>query len=146
MCHNPAPEDSRKEKREMKRLFSVTVLAALAIVSAAAQAPDASGRWDALINAPDGAHTATLTLEKHGEALSGTIAGDGAEYKIEGTQKGPDVTLAFTFPGGDGPVAIALKGKQDGDTIAGEATFGQEPGDWSAKRAGKAGPGPSGGQ
>lgn len=130
----------------MKRVLSVIVLAAIAIGSAAAQAPDASGRWDVLLNAPDGAHTATLTLEKHGETLSGTIAGDGAEYKIEGTQKGPDVALAFTFPGGDGPVAIAMKGKQDGDTIAGQATFGEALGDWSAKRAGNAAAGPSGRQ
>ncbi len=118
----------------MKRLISVMILALVTIVAAGAQAPDASGRWDVLLNAPDGAHNATLTLEKHGEALTGTIAGDGAEFKISGTQKGADVSLAFTYPGGDGPMVIGMKGKQDGDTIAGEATFGETPGDWSAKR------------
>jgi hypothetical protein len=130
----------------MKRLLFVIVLAGMAIVAAGAQAPDASGRWEAVFNAPDGAHNAILTLEKQGEALTGTIAGDGAELKISGTQKGADVSLAFTYPGGDGPLAIAMTGKQDGDTIAGTATFGQEPGDWSAKRAPRTAAGPSGRQ
>ncbi len=130
----------------MKRLFGVIVLALVGIVAAGAQAPDASGRWDVLLNAPDGAHNATLTLQKDGEALTGTIAGDGAEFKISGTQKGADVSLAFTYPGGDGPVPIAMTGKQDGDTIAGTATFGEDPGDWSAKRAPRAAAGPSGRQ
>jgi hypothetical protein len=118
----------------MKRLFCVVVLALVTIGVAGAQAPDASGRWDVLLNAPDGAHNAVLTLEKQGDALTGTIAGDGAELRISGTQKGADVSLAFTYPGGDGPMAIGMKGKQDGDTIAGEATFGEDRGDWTAKR------------
>lgn len=119
------------------KLLSAILLACFALATpAAAQAPDASGRWELMFNTPDGPRPATMTLSKDGEKLAGTIAGDPGEFKIEGTQKGPDVTLAFTLPRDDGPMVITMKGTQSGDEIKGPVTFGASgDGDWSGRRA-----------
>jgi hypothetical protein len=101
---------------------------------AAAQAPDASGRWDVQLNTPDGPRNAVLTLKKEGEKLTGTIANEETKIPIEGTQKGADVSLSFTYRGGDNPMLITMKGTQKGDSIAGSATFGDSPGDWTGTR------------
>jgi hypothetical protein len=121
-----------------RALFAFVVAGALASSPASAQAPDASGRWDVQLNAPDGAHKATLTLKKAGEKVTGTIANPGGEIQVEGTQKGADVSVSFIYRGGDNPILITMTGTQKGDSIAGAATFGDSPGDWTGTRTGKA--------
>ena len=50
--------------RVVQALFALMVAGSFAAGSAAAQAPDASGRWDVQLNASDGPHKATLTLKR----------------------------------------------------------------------------------
>jgi hypothetical protein len=122
----------------MKHLIRASVMTLAVAVSVSAQTPDAAGSWNVRVNAPDGPHDATLTLTKSGEALTGTIKGADGEYKVEGTQKGADVSLSFTYKGNDGPVPITLKGTIAGDGVSGPATLGDSAGDWTGKRPGAA--------
>jgi hypothetical protein len=118
------------------RLSMAVMAVGVSVVGpAAAQTPDVSGRWDVVLNAPDGAHKATLTLKNDAGKLTGTIGNTDADMPIEGSQTGGDVTLSFTYRGGDNPMLITMKGAQKGDSISGSATFGDSPGDWTGTRA-----------
>jgi hypothetical protein len=129
-------------KLTVPAVIAFVVLGVVAAVPVVAQAPDASGRWEVELNAPDGPHKATLTLKKDGEKLAGTIASAEGQLDISGTQKGAEVSLAFTY-NADGPMLITMKGTVKGDSIAGAATFGDSPGDWTGKRAGSTGGAPA---
>jgi hypothetical protein len=121
----------------VRALIALLVSGGVAAVPAQAQAPDASGRWEVELVAPDGPHKATLTLKKDGDKLTGTIANAAGSWTSSGTQKGAEVSLSFTY-NADGPMLITMKGTQKGDSIAGAATFGDSPGDWTGKRVGAA--------
>ncbi len=117
--------------------YIVTALLALvaSVSSAVAQAPDASGRWEVVLNTPNGVRKATLNLKKDGAKLTGTIGNNDGEIPVEGSQSGSDVTVSFTYRGGDTPVPITMKGAQKGDSISGTATFGDSSGEWSGSRS-----------
>ena len=123
--------------------FFALVVAGGLVGSPVLQGPDASGTWDVTFNAPDGAHKARLALKREGDALTGTVASEAGELKIEGTQKGTDVTLQFTYPA-DTPILVTMKGTVKPDTMGGSATYGSDTGDWSATRTAAAGS-PAGG-
>jgi hypothetical protein len=117
------------------RALMALVAASALVGPAAAQTDGMNGRWDVVLNAPDGAHKATLTLKKDGEKLTGTIGNADGEIPVEGTQSGSDITVSFTYRGGDSPMLITLKGAQKSDSISGTATFGDAAGDWTGTRA-----------
>jgi hypothetical protein len=121
----------------MKIPAAAVVCALSMAVPAAAQ--DASGTWDVTFNTPTGPRPATMTIRKDGEKLAGSIGGPQGEVAFEGTQKGPDVSIAFSVKTNDGTFNISLTGKQDGDSLAGMADYaGAGQGEWSAKRQGGA--------
>src|SRR5689334_12213605 len=115
--------------------FALVVAGGLVVApTPAVQAPDAAGTWDVVFNTPNGARKGKLVLKRDGDRLSGAaVAENAAEYKIEGEQKGADVSMAFTYTG-DTPIPITMKGSVKGDTMSGTATFGSDSGDWSATR------------
>lgn len=121
----------------MKRLAMVLCILAAAV---AAQAQDASGKWDLTVTMtqrPD-PRTTSMVLKKEGEKLSGTIIGpQNAELEVTGTQTGADVTLSFKVPTQDGVFSVSMKGRQDGDSLKGtlEITTGEDRGEWTATRA-----------
>lgn len=119
----------------MKRL--AMILCALTF-AAPALAQDASGKWQLTVT-PSGREprTTSMALKKDGEKLSGTLIGpQDREIVVEGTQSGADVTLGFTVQTQNGPIAIAMKGRQDGETMKGTLRIGtDDQGDWSASRA-----------
>ena len=105
----------------------------------AVQAPDAAGTWDVVFNTPNGARKGKLVLKRDVETLTGVaVAEDAAEYKIEGQQKGADVSMRFTYTGNT-PIPITMKGTVKGDTMSGSATYGSDAGDWTATRVAAAG-------
>jgi hypothetical protein len=119
--------------------FALVVAGGLVVSPASAvQAPDAAGTWDVVFNAPDGAHKGKLVIKRDGEALSGAVVGDAGEYKLEGQQKGTEVSMQFTYTA-DAPVQITMKGTVKADTMGGSAMFGSDPGDWTATRVAAAG-------
>ena len=82
--------------------FALVVAGGLVVPPApAVQAPDAAGTWDVVFNTPNGARKGKLVLKRDGETLTGAaVAENAAEYKIEGQQKGADVSMHFTYTGG----------------------------------------------
>ena len=120
--------------------FALVVAGGLSVAPGpAVQAPDASGTWDVVFNAPDGAHKGQLILKRDGETLTGSVVGEAGQYKLEGQQKGADVEMQFTYTA-DAPVKVTMKGTVKGDTMSGSATYGSDPGDWTATRAAAAAP------
>jgi hypothetical protein len=120
----------------MKRLILAVLCAAVCASPALAQSSDATGRWEAKFNTPEGPRPATLVLKREGEKLAGTIVGDPGEFAVSGTQKGNDLKLSFTLPRDDGPMVIRMEGTVTGDTIKGPAFYGDDStGNWTATRA-----------
>jgi hypothetical protein len=118
------------------------VVCVLAMVPVAAQAQDASGKWEATFYTQQGPLPATVVLKKDGEKLTGTVTSQQGELAVAGTQKGSDIALSATLDMGNGPVTISITGKQDGDSMTGSVDFaGQAQADWGAKRAPAAGSG-----
>ena len=115
---------------QVRALLLLLAVGAGAAGPAAAQTADASGRWDVRLNAPDGPHTAVLTLKRDGQKLTGTIKDDVREFRVEGSQNGAEVSLSFNYP--DEGIIIRMTGTQKADSIAGPVTFGDETGDWTA--------------
>ena len=120
--------------------FALVVAGGLVVPPApAVQAPDAAGTWDVVFNTPNGARKGKLVLKRDGETLTGVaVAENAAEYNIEGQQKGADVSMRFTYTA-DTSIPITMKGTVKGDTMSGTATFGSDPGDWTATRSAAAG-------
>jgi hypothetical protein len=119
-----------------RAVFALATAGGILVGPAVAQSPDASGKWDVVLNAPDGPHKATLTLKIDAGKLTGSIGNSDGEIAVEGNQTGSDVTVSFTYKGGDGPMLITMKGVHKGNSIAGDAKFGDAAGDWTATRAG----------
>lgn len=117
----------------MKRLVMVVCALALAVP---ALAQDASGKWNVTVTTSNGTNEAVLVLEKAGEKLTGTVARpQGESVPVAGTQKGTDVSLSFTITTRDGPMAIAMQGRQDGDGMKGTMSLGSTgQADWTATR------------
>ncbi len=118
----------------MKRLAVILFVLAAA---APALAQDASGAWQLTVTPPDGSpRTTAMKLKKSGDNLSGTLLGpQDVEIAVAGTQTGADVALTFSVPTQQGPIAVTLKGRQDGESMKGTASIGSDgKGDWTAAR------------
>lgn len=114
------------------RLFSLAL-----VLTLAAAAADISGAWDLKVASPQGEmHTAKLSLTQEGQKISGSLAGEHGEFKIEGTCKDDQVELIVNYTGGDAPRRIPFNGKVEGaGKMSGRYTAGDAAGDWSATKA-----------
>ena len=118
----------------MKRLALFVGVLAIAVP---AVAQDASGTWQLTVTTTQREpRTASMSLKKDGDKLSGSFVGpQGNEVAVSGTQLGAEVTLSFTFPTQDGPVAVSLKGRQEGESMKGAVQIaGEDRGQWTAAR------------
>jgi hypothetical protein len=119
----------------MKRLILVLVGLAAA---APAFAQDSTGAWQLSVTTSQGTtRTASMSLKKEGDKLTGTlVTPQNAEIPVTGTQTGADVAVAFTVQSQNGPVPVALKGRQDGESMKGTVDIGNgaDRGDWTATR------------
>lgn len=117
----------------MKRVALMVGVLALA---APVLAQDASGTWDVTVTTSSSQNQAVLVLKKDGESLSGTIRRpQGEPVTVSGTQKAADIVLAFTISTQNGPMALTMRGRQDGEAMKGTIDLGREgQGDWSAAR------------
>jgi hypothetical protein len=85
------------------------------------------GTYNIDISTPMGSRSAKITLKADGEALSGSITGEGYEGKDfdGGKVSGNDVSWAVTIPspmGGD--IALSFSGAVNGDEISGDVQLG----------------------
>ena len=119
----------------MKR-FAIIVCALALATPALAQ--DATGAWELTVTtSARGPRKTSMTLKNDGGKLSGTLIGpQGVELALTGTQSGADIALSFKVDTQNGPLAVVMKGRQDGDAIQGtlEVGTGEDRGDWTASR------------
>lgn len=117
--------------------------AALAmLVSVAAWAADAGGKWTWTQRRQDNDVQVTLEAKQDGEKLTGTVVtgADGQKVEIkEGTIKGNEVSFVVIREFNGQQRKTTYKGKLEGDTITGtmvRVRDGQEQStDWKATRA-----------
>jgi hypothetical protein len=96
---------------------------------------DALGLWNATFTTQNGQIPATIKLEKTGDKITGTIASQMGESKLEAEVKGKTVAIWFTMQGQNGAIPIELNGTVDGDTFKGSASAGgTSAGDFIATR------------
>jgi hypothetical protein len=97
------------------------------------------GTYNVAISTPMGSRSAKITLKADGEALSGSITGEGYEGKDfdGGKVSGNDVSWSVTIPspmGGD--ITLSFSGAVNGDEIAGDVQLGSfGTNSFSGKRA-----------
>ena len=102
---------------------TTTTTAAPAPSTSSGQA-DALGLWNATFSTQNGQIPATIKLEKTGDKITGTIASQMGESKLEAEVKGKAVAIWFTMQGQSGAIPIELNGTVDGDTFKGTASAG----------------------
>lgn len=132
----------------MKYVTRFVLAACLAVPAAAAAqsttstttttttaAADATGTWNASFNTQQGVTPATVTLQKSGDKLTGTIASAQGEAPIEAQVKDKTLTVWFNFNSNGNQIPIEMTGTIDGDSVKGSfAAAGSPVGDWSATR------------
>jgi hypothetical protein len=84
---------------------------------AAAQQPDITGQWEITVTlAGQGPMTpAPLLLKKDGDKIVGTLSRAQGDLAVEAVMKEKAVTISFTVPTQDGPLAVAMIGTAAGD-------------------------------
>jgi hypothetical protein len=113
------------------------------LVSVAAWAADAGGKWTWMQRGQGGNETKMLLeLKQDGEKLTGTLTREGADQKTEikeGTIKNNEVSFVVVRQFNGNEFKISYKGKLEGDTITGKSSFGRDgetrERDWKATRA-----------
>jgi hypothetical protein len=127
-----------------RRTLIVMAILAGTVVPGAAQTPasppastvvDVVGRWDVTFSTQQGPIDGYLTFKKDGGKIVGTVGSQQGEAATEAEVKGKDLTIWFTYPSQNGPLAIEMTGTVDGDAAKGSFTMGGSPGGtWEGKR------------
>lgn len=122
----------------VKRWAAVAVLTT--VVTAAAWAADASGKWTWTQKRGQNDVTQHLELKQDGDKLTGKLGmGERAAEIKDGSVKDGNVAFTVVRERNGQEFKTVYKGKLDGDTIKGTITFnrqGQERSvDWTANRA-----------
>lgn len=123
------------------RVAVLASLCALAFVlPAGAQTADVAGTWTVDVTLDSGPiPPAKLTLKDDGAKLTGVFTGQQGDMPVEASVKGQAVTVWFTVPTQEGPIAVTMHGTADGDRMKGTADLGgRGQAEWVARRAGTA--------
>jgi hypothetical protein len=110
----------------MKQITSHILAAALVVGvgAASAAAQGAAGDWELTIAAPQGANAVNLSLKLDGDKASGQLSSQLGTVPITGTSTGGAVALKASIDIQGMSLAMGIDGKVDGDTMAGNVTFG----------------------
>lgn len=120
----------------MIRAIGAALVALLSATPASAQPADITGTWTVVVMRPSGpTPPAMLVLKKNGEKLTGVLSGPQGDMPVEAAVENTAVTIWFTVPTQNGPIAITMKGTVDGDAMKGTADLGgQGESDWTGRR------------
>jgi hypothetical protein len=125
-----------------KRVGTATASAAPAAAPAAApvsamSAAVADGKWDVMLQTPQGDFPASATIKVDAGKLTGTFGSQMGEVPLNGTVEGKLLKFTMTAQTPQGDMSVAMTGELDGDSIVnGKADIsglGQLA--WTAKRA-----------
>ena len=118
-----------------KLIFATTLLIGLSLVAMAA---DATGKWNASVPGRGGqARDVTFTLKAEGDKLTGSMTGfQGAEVPIsDGKVTGDNISFATVIERGGNTIKQTYAGTVVGDEIKFKREGGQQPIEFTAKRA-----------
>ena len=103
----------------------------------AASAASAAGKWDVLLQTPQGDFPASATISVDGGKLTGTFGSQMGEVPLTGTVEGNMLKFTMTAQTPQGDMSVAMTGELDGDSIVkGKADIsGLGQLEWTAKRA-----------
>ena len=104
------------------RTFSLA-LGLLALVAIPVSAQDISGTWVLEVDlGPAGGGPATFVFAQEGTAITGTYSGTlGENLQLSGTVEDGEIEFSFESQAGE----IIYIGTVDGDTMEGDAIYGQ---------------------
>lgn len=107
-------------------------------------AADVVGTWTVDVTLDSGPiPPAKLVLRSDGAKLTGVFTGQQGDMPVEASVKDQAVTVWFTVPTQEGPIAVTMKGTADGDRMTGTADLGgRGQAEWTARRTGAAPPTP----
>ncbi len=98
----------------------VRVVLATAVAAFSLWAADATGKWTAEMQGPNGnARTVTMNLKADGSKLTGTVSGGrGGDAEItDGKVDGNDLSFSVVREFNGNKMTSTYKGKMDGDVI-----------------------------
>jgi hypothetical protein len=106
------------------QILIVMLAATFALTLVAAQAPDPVGEWNLQTDAQGQITKFTLTITKQGEVLKGKVSSEeyGAQDLTDLKVENGTVTYTRTLDIGGQPIAMAFKGKVEGDKLTGAYT------------------------
>ena len=127
----------------MKHVISFVLAAAVAVpaVAGAQAAPaappaDVLGTWNATFNTQQGVILSTLTLQKSGDKITGTIGSENGEGPVDAEVQGKTLWVWFNYDVNGNQIPIEMTGTVEGDTASGTMTAAGSPaGDWTARRS-----------
>jgi len=102
----------------------------------AANATDASGKWNIVLNLAGNAFPMTATFKQDGDAVSGSFSSLAGDVPVTGTMVGKSLTLQFMVLTPQGSLPVTMTGDLSADGFAGKASIaglGDAP--WTGKRA-----------
>ena len=129
---------------DMIRLVGTVMVAATAVIGApadeaSAQTVDVTGAWALEVTTDGGVATPSVTLEQHGESLTGHYSSEAlGEADVTGTVDGREVTFSFDADFDGQPIPVMYRGTVDEDgTMSGtiDIAGGQLTGTFTATRS-----------
>jgi hypothetical protein len=121
----------------MKIAAFACAIALVLASQAAAQSANIVGTWIVNVTLDSGpVPPATLTLKNDGGKFAGVFSGQQGDMPVEASVEQKAVTIWFTVPTQNGPVAVTMKGSAEGDAMKGSADLGGHgQATWTATRA-----------
>lgn len=126
----------------IKMLLLCAMLAPGLARPAAAAPANVVGTWTVNVTLDSGPiPPSTLTLKDDGAKLVGVYSIRQGDIPVEASVKEQAVTIWFTVPTENGPIAVTMNGTVDGDAMKGSADLGgQGRAEWTARRGAAAAP------
>jgi hypothetical protein len=98
--------------------------------------PSLAGKWNVIVQSPNGNMDVGLDLKVDGKKIAGTIASQMGESKIEGELVDGKLKFWFTMDANGQTLNITFTGAEQKDgSLAGTLDFGQGEMAWTAVRA-----------
>ena len=120
----------------MRKIAWVALLGVVALLFSlrvASASDPITGKWTFLFDTGDGEKEVTADLKLDGDKVGGKFAG---KADVKGTFKDQKIDLAFPFDYEEGNISDVLKitGKLEKGALAGDWTFSQYSGTYTARR------------
>jgi hypothetical protein len=112
--------------RALRRLLTISLLAACAVGVATVHAADANvtGTWNMTVEVQGTTGNPTFTLKQQGTEVSGTYKGSMGEAPVTGTVNGNEITLKYKGSTQGVELDVTYAGTVEGDTMKGKINFG----------------------